>query len=86
MARQPIIAQLAKHGPLPSAAERDVAKVRQVQTLLMQIDQPISNDDARILVTLFGPDDAFGLAWTLVHLIETAPDWPLWDVLNRNRQ
>jgi hypothetical protein len=41
----------------------------------------VSNDDARVLVRLFGPDDCFGLAWTLVHLIETAPNWPLEDCL-----
>ena len=25
---------------------------------------------------MFGPDDCFGAAWTLLHLIETAPNWP----------
>jgi hypothetical protein len=29
------------------------------------------------LVKLFGPDDCLGLAWTLLHLIETAPGWPV---------
>jgi hypothetical protein len=50
----------------------------------MKIEQPISDDDARALVKLFGPDDSFGLAWTLLHLIETAPGWPLEDVLDES--
>jgi hypothetical protein len=33
-------------------------------------------------VTLFGPDDCFGLGWTLLHLIETAPGWPIKAVLD----
>lgn len=48
----------------------------------MKIERPISNDDARALATIFGPDDCFDLAWTLLHIIETVPDWPLEDVLN----
>jgi hypothetical protein len=26
---------------------------------------------------VFGDDDCFGLAWTLLHLIESTPGWPL---------
>jgi hypothetical protein len=59
----------------------DAAKLEKFQTLLTKVEQPISDDDARALVKLFGPDDAFGLAWTLLHAIETAPGWPLDDVL-----
>jgi hypothetical protein len=32
-------------------------------------------------VGLFGPDDCFGLEWSLVGLVETAPGWPLADCL-----
>jgi hypothetical protein len=32
-------------------------------------------------VHLFGPDDCYGVAWTLLHLIESAPGWPLHDCL-----
>lgn len=42
---------------------------------------PVTNEEARVLVTLFGPDECYGLAWTLVHLIETAPGWPIADCL-----
>ncbi|WP_405858249.1 hypothetical protein OG407_14540 [Streptomyces sp. NBC_01515] len=29
---------------------------------------------ARALVACFGPDDCYGVAWTLLHLIETGPN------------
>jgi hypothetical protein len=39
----------------------------------------LSDEEARILVGLFGPDDCFGLEWSLVGLVETAPGWLLAD-------
>lgn len=44
---------------------------------LKAIARPVSDDEARALVKVFGPDDCFGLAWSLLHLIETAPGWPI---------
>jgi hypothetical protein len=38
-------------------------------------------DEAKALVELFGADDCFGLAWTLLHAIETAPGRPILDAL-----
>ena len=35
--------------------------------------RPVTDDEAALLIRCFGPDDCFGLAWTLLHLIETAP-------------
>lgn len=78
---QPAVEELVKLGPLPSSVDPDVVKLEKFQTLLTKIEQPIADDDARALVKLFGPDDCFGLAWTLLHIIETAPGWPLNDVL-----
>ena len=82
---QPLVDELVKLGPLPSSVKADVAKLEKFQVLLTRIERPISNDDARALVNLFGPDDCFGLAWTLLHLIETAPGWPLDEVLEDSR-
>jgi hypothetical protein len=81
---QPVVIELVKLGPLPSSIKPDLVNLEKFQTLLMKIEQPISDDDARALVKLFGPDDSFGLAWTLLHLIETAPGWPLEDVLDES--
>ncbi|MCQ8120015.1 hypothetical protein, partial [Methylomonas rosea] len=49
--------------------------------LLLSVTKPVSNEEARALVKLFGPDGCFGLAWSILHLIESAPSWPLTDCL-----
>jgi hypothetical protein len=79
------IEALLKLGPLPPSIDLDVAQVGRFQTLLTGIHCPVSNDEARALVKLFGVDDCFGLAWTLLHAIETAPGWPLLDVLGETK-
>jgi hypothetical protein len=78
---QTAVKELVKFGALPSSLNPDIVKLEAIQSLLTKIEQPISDTDAQVLVTLFGPDDCFGLAWTLLHIIETAPGWPLNDVL-----
>jgi hypothetical protein len=72
------VGALAELGPLPSedATEDRILTYEQILAL---IEPPVSDDEARVLVRLFGNDDSFGLAWSLVHLIETAPGWPLRD-------
>ena len=52
-----------------------------------QIDaliHPLQPDDIRVLVRLLPPDGdvAAGLNWTLLHTIEAAPVWPMWDLLD----
>ena len=59
-------------GPLPdSSAPEETIALHQVH--LRRIEQPVADEEAALLVELFGPDDCFGLAWTLLHLIESAP-------------
>jgi hypothetical protein len=84
-------------GPLPSSADaaEDMLRLEGYHRLLESIGQPITDDEALALATLFGPDECFGLAWALVHLIESAPGWPMlhkipaddneWRVLLRSR-
>ncbi|MFI6288481.1 hypothetical protein ACIBCM_27670 [Streptomyces sp. NPDC051018] len=59
-------------GPLPdwNASEEEIDR-RERQ--LAAISRPVAPEEAAALATCFGPDDCYGLAWTLVHLIETAP-------------
>lgn len=40
---------------------------------LRAISGPVTPEEAAALATCFGPDDCYGVAWTLLHLIETAP-------------
>ena len=48
---------------------------------MRELSQPATEEEARALITLFGEDSLFGLAWALVHMIESAPGWPYWDEL-----
>lgn len=65
-------------GPLPSE-EAEVETIARYQTLLHGIARPVSRDEALALLRCFGPDEAYGLAWSLVHLVETAPGGPLFE-------
>jgi hypothetical protein len=73
--------QLKHLGPLPSCNDEE-ADIEAYERLLSQVVRPVSDEEAKILLSLFGPDDCYGMAWTLVHLIETAPHWPLRELLS----
>ncbi|MEU8790765.1 hypothetical protein [Streptomyces sp. NPDC048643] len=60
-------------GPLPDwdAAEEEIdRRVGQLEV----IAGPVTREEAKALVACFGPDDCYGVAWTLLHLIETGPN------------
>ena len=71
------ILKLVQLGPLPSSDLASDALLQKVEGLLSSVQKPIADDEAAALARLLGPDDCFGLGWTLVHLIETAPGWPI---------
>lgn len=79
---QSAVEELLKIGPLPSSANADEAYLELFQNLMMEIELPISDAEARALLSLLGPDDCFGLAWMLVHIIESSPRWRLHDALD----
>jgi hypothetical protein len=64
-------------GPLPSSATATIATLQAFEEQLSKVRSPVTDEEACQLVKLFGPDDCFGLAWTLLHLVETAPGWPV---------
>jgi hypothetical protein len=74
---RPEVVNLVSQGPLPPSLS-SVERIKTWQIALEKIMPPLTNDEAGALVALFPAveDDCFGLAWTLIHLIETAPDWP----------
>ena len=78
---QNAIIELKKLGSLPSSENPELDMLTKYQELITSINPPIDNEETIVLLDLFGSDDCFGLAWTLVHLIETAPDWPLYERL-----
>jgi hypothetical protein len=71
------IERLLAVGPLPLESDAEVAKLEEFQRALESITAPVTTKEAEKLMTLFGSDDGFGLAWTLLHLIETAPELPI---------
>jgi hypothetical protein len=78
---QQAVQALKSLGSLPSSINPDISLIEAIEARLKSVLTPISDEDARVLVSLFGTDDCFGLAWTLLHLIETAPSWPIADAL-----
>jgi hypothetical protein len=70
------VERLVALGPLPDE-EADASRIEQFQRALEAIAAPVSTEEAERLITVFGPDDCFGLAWTLLHLIESAPKSPI---------
>lgn len=70
---RPQVKRLVEMGALPPDRGADPAKVDKFDPEIHAIARPVSNAEARMLLAVFGPDDCYGLAWTLLHLIETAP-------------
>jgi hypothetical protein len=60
-------------GPLPPSRSADETHLTRLTEALMRISAPVSEEEAILLASAFGPDECFGLAWTLIHLIESAP-------------
>jgi len=73
MACRPEVIALVDLGPFPASADADPSDVQRRETLLNEIAPPLTSEEAAALLTVFGPDDAFGLAWQLMLLVETAP-------------
>jgi hypothetical protein len=79
---RPEVKALVELGPLPPSSAVNDGELERYEGLLEGIVPPVTDEEARQLVRMFGPDDCFGAAWTLLHLIESAPGWPLRDVLD----
>ncbi len=73
MTVRPEVLALASLGPLPSESEGDVDDIAVRQSALQAIEPALSVEEAKALLPCFGPDDCFGLAWTLLHLVESCP-------------
>lgn len=76
-----VIDELVRLGRFPASRQVVPSVLAQQEELLRGIAPPVSDDEARALITLFGPDDYFGGSWTVLHLVESAPGWPLLDCL-----
>ena len=47
------------------------------------LQRPVSAHDAVALISLLpaSGDSCYGLNWTILHAIESCPDWPIWSLL-----
>ena len=70
---QVAVEALVSNGALPSDEVASASEVAAIKVLLSQVRKPVTDDEAVALVGLFPPRDCFGLEWTLLHLIESAP-------------
>ena len=73
----PVVESLVTLGPLPSEPDATEEQLRNIEVKLETIARPVSSQEACELATLFGDDNCFGLAWSLVHIFESAPGWPI---------
>src|SRR5512140_973020 len=74
---RPKIEKLIAFGPFPAEEDVDLDRMQLQLDAIGEIPMPITDEEAAELVKLFGPDEYFGMAWNLVHLIESAPGWPI---------
>lgn len=65
-----------KLGPLPESSATTAEDLDKRVAALKAISAPITDEESLTLAESFGPDECFGVAWTLLHLIETAPNHP----------
>ncbi|MEU4153276.1 hypothetical protein [Streptomyces sp. NPDC026659] len=74
---RPEVADFTALGRLPSEDgtpdEALEEAVERAGVLLGLIERPVTDEEARALADCFGDDECFGVAWVLLHLIETAP-------------
>ena len=63
---------------MPSEHDADEDTVAIYQREIEALDAPASDEEAAALVAVLprSNDSLFGLAWSVVHFIETAPAWP----------
>ena len=69
------VAKLIQLEPFPHETSATPEIVDQYAELIDIISPPVSLDEAKSLLTLFGTDTFFGAAWSSVHLIESCPEW-----------
>ena len=70
---RPEVQTFVAAGPLPDG-NASVAEIARRTDQLHAISGPVTAEEAQALVACFGPDDCYGVAWTLLHLIETGPN------------
>jgi hypothetical protein len=74
-------------GRLPDEGTAEQSDLDERVALLGEIGRASpTGEEVLALLPLFPADDStcFGLAWTLLHIIEASPERPIWDALDRS--
>jgi hypothetical protein len=73
------VAQLVALGRLPNEENAGVPELQSFEAALKAIERPLSDEEALALLSVFPSEEnsCFGLAWSVLHLIETSRNWPL---------
>ncbi|MDV5143340.1 hypothetical protein R1T08_03220 [Streptomyces sp. SBC-4] len=58
--------------PLPDW-DADEKEIDRRNKQLVAVSRPFTAEEAHALAAGFGPDDCYGVTWSLAHLIETGP-------------
>lgn len=68
------VRKLVSMGPLPDSASATEQQLKDIEDALNSITPPVTRGEAEMLMACFGKgeDTCYGLAWALLHLIETA--------------
>ena len=71
---KPQVVALIALGPIPGEDDEE-SPLEQWESALCSIAAPLTDEEAQAVLKLFPPDLAFGLGFTLLHLVEGAPSW-----------
>jgi hypothetical protein len=72
------VARLIALGQLPSGSAATSEKLQVFEAALSMVPAKLTEAEVCAVVKLFPlkEDSCFGLAWSLVHLVESASSWP----------
>jgi hypothetical protein len=73
------VINLVSLGRLPEERTAAVPQLQAFEAALKAIERPVTDEEAMSLLQVLPSteESCFGLAWSVLHLIETAPGWPL---------
>ena len=78
------VLNLAEMGRLPDERIGDEEFWKPWDAAVRVITKPATDEEAACILDLF-PDEersSYGLAWHLLHFVESAPGWPQWALLD----
>jgi hypothetical protein len=71
------LADFVALGVLPSEKTATVNQMEKIEAMLASIEKPLSEEEAAALIPVLGDDNCFGVAKSVLQLIESTPGWPL---------